>query len=667
MSYVQPGVYIQQKYLASGAGLGGFLVPVIIGKGLKRKRIWAEAVVRGVVIEELTVDPDTRTAVLTYDSDQGYQWGRLYRDGVDLGNACFSYVDSKTILINAAYWIPGRQYKFRYLATNKLFDELQYDLEELIFVSRSPEGTGVYYKDIEYKIDDGKISWDCDAAKPITLTGTKLGPFDLSDNNRLRLSIDSRPQIEIIITGEDQEAVTADEVVDAINAALENSPNYGVTYKNVASVSNDGYIVLTAVKTGEQSSIGIFSATEKDASNIILGVTPPVFVTGKGYMPSIGSVYYVRYDTERPVEEYNSFRLFYSYSDAMNELGPMNVQNDVLIAAQIMFENGASMLGVIQVKDADDDGVYTKLDWYEAIDVLKQSKVPTDVVLLSTETDVMVYLVNVIEQEASLLKDHWMAGWFGVPYGTKDGNADTPGTAVYIAAMNLQVPGDSQGRGRYVLVTTPVVGGIKKQIIDTDTRTTIELNLDTTFLAAAVVGLQMNQSPISDSLLRKAVIGFSAGDVSNNEVSASWLAGNGVFVVINKGGRLVCFDPVTTDLGGDEVFSEPSVRIQKDYLANRIRTRLDQYVIGVVPDRLDEFVYELKYHIALEIERAILDRIIAPYLDDTGAVRALDMANDIVVYRDPASKSTYRFIYWFNARYAVKRIFGEYIVDVKIS
>ena len=666
MSYIQPGVYIQQKYLASGAGLGGFIVPVVIGQGLKRKRIWSEAIVRGIVIEELTIDPDTLEATLSYTSDRGLQWSRLYRDGVDLGNGSFTYVNATTIKVKTAYWVPGSHvYKFQYLALNKMTDNLQYDLEELLFVAASPEGTRVYSAGVDFQVTGNAIDWS--VVEPVELEGLGSAPFDLSERNRIRLSIDNRPQLEIIITGETQTEVTAQEVADAINAALEASSSYGSLYANVASVDDDDHVILTAVKKGEQGSIGIYAASEADASSIIFGVTTPFFKPGVGSMPAIGTTYYVRYDTERPAEEYNSLRLFYSYADAMDEIGPMNVQNDLLIAIQLLFENGASIVGIVQVADGDGDGVYTSVDWMNAIDVLKQTHVPTDVILLSVDVDVMAYLVRVIEEEASLLKDHWMGAWFGVPYGTRDGDMDTPGTAIYIATTVLQVPADSQGRGRYILVTTPVVGGVKKTIIDTDTKLSIELDLDTSFLAAAVAGLQASQSPVSDSLLRKQVVGFSSAGVSNNEVSASWLAGNGVFVVMNKGGRLVCFDPVTTDIGGDEGFSEPSVRVQKDYLANRIRTRLDQYVIGVTPDRLDEFVYELKYHIALEIERAILDRIIAPYTDDSGAVRSLDMATDIVVYRDPVSKSTYRFTYWFNARYAVKRIFGEYVVDVKIS
>lgn len=667
MPYVKPGVYIGQRYVAAGVGVSEFLIPVVIGVGLKDKRIWAEAVVRGKVRESVVVNSVTKRFVLTYSSDMRYQTSRLYRNGRDLGSVSFVYVDKAVVEIKPEYYIEGANYEFEYVAEGKYNDATDYDIKSLLYVAGTPDGSRLYREGIDYQIItvDGKRVIDWSIVVPATYVGTVSEPFNLFGRNTIRVGVDGKLPVEVIIVGETQGAVTAEEVAAAINNALRTQ--YGADYGSVASVDG-GKVKLTSVMIGESGRINLYVPLDsaKDATEIIFGVSAPVVITGSGVRPGFGDVYYVRYNTNRPSDEYETVRVFTGYNEALNELGPMNVQNDLLTGVSLVFENGAPVVGAIQVRDDDNDGMYLYTDWMRAIDVVTQAGYVTDVCVLSTDKEVMSYVVRVIEEEASLMKNHWMCGWFGVPVGTLAGDRDTENTAIYIATNLLQVAAQSQGRGRYVLVSTPVSAGVRRIIEDTDTRTDVEVNLDTTFLACAVMGRQVSLVPISDSLLRKQIVGFIAGGVSDNEVSAGRLAANGVFCVINKGGRLVCFDPVTTDTGGDEVFGDPSIRVQKDYLAYRIRKRLDDLVVGVVPDDLDSFVYELKSHIAFELESAIFDRIIAPYVDDAGRTRGIDLANDVKVYRNPAKKSEFRFMYWFSGRYGVKRIFGEYVVDVAL-
>jgi hypothetical protein len=665
MPYVKPGVYISQKYVASGVGRSEFIVPVVIGVGLSDKRIWSEAMVRGRVRETVIVNPITRRFTLTYQSDMKYQNSRLYRNGRDLGNVSFVYINATTVEIKSEYYISGATYEFEYVAVGKMDDATAYAIKKLLYVAGTPDGSRVYRQGIDYRLDaNGHIDWSI--VTPASVTGTNTEPFNLSTNNRIKIGIDGKIPIEIAITGVDSNNVTASEVVTAINSALSADPNYGGSYGNVASVDG-GKVKLTSVLIGESGRINFYVPSANDATNVIFGITPPAVYYGSGVRPAPGAVYYVRYDTTRPDDEYEKVRLFGGYSEALTELGPMNVQNDLLIGVALAFENGAPVVGVVQVKDDDGDGVYLLSDWMRAIDAVTKSSYVTDVCVLSTDKEVMAYAVRVIEEEASQLKNHWMGGWFGVAKGTVDGDRDTVDTAIWIATNLLQVPAQSQGRGRYVLVSTPVSAGVRRLIEDTDTRTDVEVELDTTFLACAVMGRQAGLVPISDTLLRKQIVGFLAESVSDNEVSASRLAANGVFCVVYKGGRLICFDPVTTDVSGEEQFAEPSIRVQKDYLAYRIRKRLDDLIVGVVPDDLDSFIYEVKTQIALEIEAAIFDKIIGAYTDDSGRPRAIDMFNDIKVVRDPTRKTEFRFMYWFNGRYGVKRLFGEYVVDVALK
>jgi len=671
MAYVKPGVYISQKYVGSGVGRSEFIIPVIIGIGLNSKRIWSEAVVRGRVKETVIVDSITRRFTLTYTSDMKIQTSRLYRNGRDLGNISFTYISGTIVEIKPEYYVSGATYEFEYVAPSKMDDMTEYELDSLKYVAGTPDGSRVYRQGIDFNIvtvgNTKKIDWS--VVKPATVIGANVGPFDLSVNNTVKLSVDGKKPISIVISGVDMHHVTAAEVVASINTALSTDSDYGGNYGHVASVgsgANSGKVILESILVGESGRINFYTVTN-DASNIIFGITAPVAYYGSGVRPAWGDVYYVRYDTKRPDDEYEKVRLFYGYSDALTELGPMNVQNDLLTGVALAFENGAPIVGAVQVKDDDGDGLYLITDWMRAVDTVTQTSYVTDICALTTDKDVMAYIVRVIEEEASQLKNHWMGGWFGLAKGVFDGDKDTQDTAIWIASNLLQVPSQSQGRGRYILVTTPVVAGIRRVIEDTDTRTDIEVDLDTTFLACAVMGRQAGLSPISDTLLRKQIVGFVGESVSDNEVSASKLAANGVFCVSYKGGRLICFDPVTTDISGEELFVEPSIRVQKDYLAYRVRKRLEDLILGAVVDDLESFVYEVKTQIALEIEAAIFDKIIGPYTDNSGRPRAVNMFDDIKVVRNPASKTEFKFLYWFNGRYGVKRLFGEYVVDVALK
>jgi len=665
MPYVKPGVYIRQKYVPTSSTPGVFLIPCIIGKGLEDKRVWGEEIVRGQIRETITVDPNTGAFTISGgQSDQLNQHTTLIRDGVDLGHDAVTWTSATGGNVKMEYVIAGSVYEIVYLAIDTTSDKLNNNANRVHFVASTPDGSSQYERGVDYSWSEStpdEIDWSIlQEAKIIGNAET----YDLSANDTVKISVDGKTPIEVTIVGATQSAVTAAEVATAINGAAQTA--WGSAYSNIA-VDNAGTIELHSVQKGLNGRINLYVPSANDATQIIFNVTAPSYATGTGQMPALGESYYVRYDYDRDDVEYNNMTLYYSYSDALDALGPMKPGNDLLIAVESAFQNGAPIVGVIQVKDADGDGLYMDSDWFTAIDELDNAREVTDVVLLSHDQEVKAYLVRKIEDRASQLVGHHMAGWFGMPANSNIGNIDTPDTAIYVSQKTLQVSAQSQGRGRYINVFVLTTGdydfsGINKEIVDTDSRVTFTVTLGTEYVAAALAGLQASFNPISESLLRRSIVGFDTSNIIEHDTKASYATANGVFVLQNIGGRLVVFDPVTTDTGGDEVFSEPSVRVQKDYLAGRIKNRLDQYVVSVVPDNLDDFLFEIKYHIAIEINAAIVGRAIAPYTDDNNVARPLDLVSDIKVYKFPTSNTEYGFVYWFQPRWVSKKIFGEYVV-----
>jgi len=659
MTYVKPGVYISEKFGVGGVVTGGFVVPCLVGVGSTYKRYWDEEIVKGKYKQIIVVGANG-VATLSYKSTQKKYDCALYKNGQKMPDDAYNFTNETTITIQEAYRDTSATWEFEYLAVNKDFDSLANDAEKLQYVSKTAGGGRPYRLGIDYNwdksVDKKKIDWSVLTAA--TVTGVS-GPFNLSTNNKIKISVDGKSPIEVVITGANQSAVTAAEVVEDINSAAGTA--WGTSYNSIASVSTNK-VVITSVLKGVSGRINFYTPSSADATNTIFGIVPPAYFLGTGEAPQLGQTYYVTYDAVRPSEDYNVVKMYFSYDSVFKDIGPVTRNNDLMVAAELAFLNGVQQLGVVQVKDSDGDGIYMYGDWVAALNAIKESREVTDLVLLNADEDVMSYAVGVIEEESGLYRGHWMGGWFGVGLDTPIGDPDVAGSIVYTAARTLQVSANSPARGRMILVAPP---NAKYTLTETDTRITVEKELESYFLAAALAGMLAGLDIVSDSLLRRRVVGITASSLTLTESEASYLASHGVTPIINSGGVASVFDYITTDTI-DELYSEPNIRVQKDYLAKRIRDRLDAYMIGITPDNLDEFIHELKAQIAIEIEAAISDKIIAPFRTDSGVPRALDLANDIKVFRSQVKKTEYRFVYWFQAKWTVKRIFGEYWVDTAL-
>ena len=660
MTYVSPGVYIEEKQVGGGVAAGGMLIPCIVGKGLKTKRHWNETMVRGEVKDEVIIHDATGTATLSFNSNQLKSMSVLTKNNQRLPADSFVFTAANQIMIEAAYRDTTAVWKFTYIATNRDTDPLSTVPLDVRFVSKSSGGARSYVLGRDYVVDEtaGAIDWSI--STPAMITGV-AGPFDMTTNDTIRISIDGRAPQEITLTGASQNAVTAEEIAADINAAL--SAAYGASYGAVATV-DAGKVKITSVQTGIGGLINFFVPSAKDATNVIFGITAPMYYRGSGVKPALGSTYFIQYDVMRPIADYDKVHLFFQYSDAIDQLGPMTVENELLIAVEIAFKNGARLVGAVQVNDADGDGIFMMHDWMRAIDSVRDRSDMTELVLLNGDYSVISHAVSMISDGASLLVGHLMAGYFGPVIGTEIGSPDMPGTICYGASQVAQVRGNDPARGRFLYMGVP---DFRYQILEADTNETIELTLDGYMLGAAVAGYQSAMMPISDSMLRKQFRGPVPDSITTTESQAAFMSNFGVFTVINRGGAVICFDAVTTDQSGDELFVEPNIRPQKDHLARLIRRRLDEYAIGVVPDDLADFANEIKVQIGRVIQATIDAGIISPFRDErTGRVREVDFTRDISVYQSQVKKTEFRFKYWFQARWTVKRMFGEFIVDTAL-
>lgn len=507
-----------------------------------------------------------------------------------------------------------------------------------------------------FKYVDGEIEWF--VADAATLTGSVTGPFDFTVSGglpkTLKVTIDNgSEQTVTFVTGDFAlpAAATATEVATKINTVV------GFTFATVSS----NKIVLTSVTTGPSSVVEIGNGT----ANTVLGFTNFQIDVGQGKNPAQGEEYFVTYSANRPDSEYNTPILSTSFDQLIAKIGPLAADNALALAGQIAFEQNPPFLWHIQVENTGTGAAAQDIDYKDAIDGAEINPELTDLIVLGHPTvnaggkkqTVRAHLRQHVVDMSSLQNRGERIGWFGMAVGTDVGDTETAGTFVYVATRELQVSANSPGRGRFVL-TGPSF--IKKTFrLNNEVR---QLTLDSTYTAAGCAALNASFLSPAEGLLRKELSGLDdVEDISRGD--RDFLASRGVNLLVDRNGVLVFFDPVATDLTSAE-FREINVMNQKDNIARRVRKQLDDTLIGVVPDDLAQFVFDVKSQIAVQLVSSIADGAIAPYQNADGSTRNIDLVNDIIVTQRRSDPTSYDFRFFFFVKFIAKRLFGTYSVVI---
>jgi len=593
-------------------------------------------------------------------------------------------VQAPTIVrVADASYNAAADYTLDYVTVDVLADALTNaatatPLTDILTVGTYP-GNSNYTEDTDF--EEGAAN-DCDwdvtgwAQATITSVDFVASPpiITAGVNDRLFVSINGRTPLSIPLTASFPAATTPAQVVIDINSALDSIASvYGPEFAHVAVVAGNT-VVLTAPDAFEnylpekgQASTITFSTVATDAFTTLFGtITQPYTVTGVGRRPAFGSTYYCTYDYTRPTTDYSTaFRVYdpdqlYEYTTRLN-LGNY-INNALCVAGDIAFENGASSLYLIQINDSTDPGTPTQTQIDTAIAVAENYSLITDILTLDTSQETMVTQMLHVADQSSILEKHYRRGWFGMARGTDVGDPDTVGTLVYAATQTLQPGNTSSARGRLILVAPPEAS----RTLTMDTGQEITVDLDGTYVAAAVAAIYTALPSPSSALIGKLITGFnSEGFETYLRGERYTLAGNGTTVVTLDAGRFVLLDPLTTEAGGGKVvqFEEPASSAQKDAVTRAVDTLLTNNVVGIVPDDLSDFLSEIKKWILLGILANINNGSIASYRDASGLPRDIDATTDIQVFQSATDPRTFYFKYWFNLKYPAKRFFGEYSVD----
>ena len=376
-----------------------------------------------------------------------------------------------------------------------------------------------------------------------------------------------------------------------------------------------------------------------------------------GGEPEPGQAYYMTGKFLRPEEMYNTPFLFLTKADAEAFLGPSTVRNDLYIGSEIVWDNAVAGLICIQVKDADDDGVFSRDDYRTAINHFLDDKRATDLVVLNFFGSLADQL-NVINRANDPFEVHESLTYVGCPIGTPVGSELQPGSLVFYSRKTLAVFGNSPAHGTRILVGSTRA----TRTIQLDDKSSTSVTLDGSFVAAAMASKVAAFTDPRATVLLTTVTSFDTMEVHTPEENLQ-LGGNNVIYFKDEGnGVYRVMEDITTD-----PFSPDTLNInqmtQKQFVTRDIRRYMTQAIIGLVFPSASAGVFSIQAALATRLRILVARSLIGQYQDDSGNVRDLSIA-DTLVFRDTADPTAFNIGYNYFLATTAKRIFGLFTVNM---
>lgn len=282
-----------------------------------------------------------------------------------------------------------------------------------------------------------------------------------------------------------------------------------------------------------------------------------------GAEPKIGEYYYVNLLLDKSDKDYN-VRYFTNPTDIFSEFGDAVPENRLSLAAKLMFQNGAGIIAMKQVKK--ESGLETASDqtYMDAIADLAKPLPGADrkcdvIIPMSTSPVVQQFMAKHLNTQASPRMRGEAIGFIGMPLHA------TPEQARSLAR--------SIGSERVVLVYP---GGAILSV-DINGRST-EFAVDGSFIAAALAGLYLNPAnDVATTLTRQKVVGFSRLIKRTEEQILDLMAADGLCLMIERDGAFEVRHYVTTST--DNILKrEPTTTTIVDYTRQRMRRALEEFI-----------------------------------------------------------------------------------------
>lgn len=376
-----------------------------------------------------------------------------------------------------------------------------------------------------------------------------------------------------------------------------------------------------------------------------------------GAEPDPGQSYYLTGKYLRPIEMYEKPFLFLRPGDAARFLAPSTIRNDLYIGAQIAFDYAIPGLFVIQVRDADDDGVYSRDDYKRAINAFLEDPRATDLVVLNSFQNIGDQL-NVINRANDPFERHEALTYIGCPIGTPIGSENENNSLVFYARRTLKVDGDSHAHGSRILHSATKA----KRTITLEDGSSTQLTLDGSFVAAALAGLVASFSDPKETILFEQITGFDSIETYAKQENAI-LGGNNIifFQDVGQGVVRIMEDVTTDDFSPDTL--NLNQMTQKQFVTKDIRRTMTNAIIGQVFPSAGAGVALIEDILTTRLQALVSRGLIGQYQDADGIQRSIN-SSDVYVQRDQADPTLFHIGYNYFLATVAKRVFGLFTVSL---
>lgn len=282
-----------------------------------------------------------------------------------------------------------------------------------------------------------------------------------------------------------------------------------------------------------------------------------------GNEPKIGEFYYVDLLLNKSEAEFG-LRTYTDSPTVLQNYGDAVPENRASLAAKLMFENGASIIAIRQVKKATGLEVATDQSYINAIAELALPLPGSDrkcdvIIPMTTSAVVQQALGKHLITQASTRNRGEAIGFIGLPMYATPESARALARSLNSERLILAYPGGA--------IISVDVNGVAT-----------EYGVDGSFIAAAMAGLYLNPAnDVATTLTGQKVTGFSRLIRRTDPTIQDLVAADGVTVLTEVTGALEISHYRTTST--DSVLKvEPTTTTIMDYTRQLTRSTLKQFV-----------------------------------------------------------------------------------------
>ena len=280
-----------------------------------------------------------------------------------------------------------------------------------------------------------------------------------------------------------------------------------------------------------------------------------------GNEPNVGDAYYVTFD--RAKTDY-TVKFFTEMRDVIKTFGPIEINNRLVVAANLAFQNGARAVALKQVKRAAGDSDASAQAYIDGIDEfdepLSNGLRPSLIQPVTTNPQIHAYLKSSNAIQSSIRYRNERTSIIGFAVGTRADEVITSLKSLKTEKVTAVYPDAA------VLGITDNFGN------------EVEYLVDGSFIAAALAGLDVSPAfDIATPLTNKSIVGFKRIFRQLDNVTAAQVANAGCTVLQGRDALINIMMYLSTDMS-NALARNPRITEVKHFVQQGSRNVLSRYI-----------------------------------------------------------------------------------------